>query len=97
MIATKTASAKEIVPGRALLVQTKWRDDRPLSILNIYAPNVNGGNADKAAKFFEKIKMYFKEHTGARKPDVVMGDFNIVTEPIDRLPMRSDPEKESKP
>ncbi|KMR56492.1 hypothetical protein, partial [Staphylococcus aureus] len=38
IVETEKATAIEIVPGRALLVKTQWRDGRPLKILNIYAP-----------------------------------------------------------
>ena len=92
-IDTKQAEPEVIVPGRALLVKTRWRNGAPLTVLSIYAPNVTPTNADESAAFFNRVQQYFEDRPRTRKPDLMLGDFNIVEEPMDRLPARADPEK----
>ena len=36
----------EIVPGRAILLNLQWRNNQPLKILNVYAPNNPRDNED---------------------------------------------------
>lgn len=72
----------EIIPGRALLLKLKI-GDKVMKILNIYAPNTGSENEN----FLKDLHAYF-EHNPTLKPDVVAGDFNIVEEAIDRLPMQ---------
>ncbi|KAJ7925481.1 hypothetical protein B0H13DRAFT_1705884 [Mycena leptocephala] len=82
----------EIVPGRALLLQTKRHDDSDLSILGVYAPNPPAENAT----FWEDIRKWFESHPGIRKPDMMGGDTNVVvlevvnwSRDIIRLPARN--------
>ncbi|KAH9854952.1 Endonuclease/exonuclease/phosphatase, partial [Lenzites betulinus] len=71
-----------LVPGRALMLKIPWTNGRVLTILNVYAPNASGENAD----FWKTLRELIP-----RKPDVMMGDFNVVEDGIDRLPARRDP------
>ncbi|KAJ7104119.1 Endonuclease/exonuclease/phosphatase, partial [Mycena belliarum] len=86
MVMTGTVTTKEIIPGRALLTEMLNVDGSPLTILGIYAPNAPVENA----AFWIKIKEYFENRPTLNKPDVMGGDFNIVEDPIDRLPPRED-------
>ncbi|KAI0779129.1 Endonuclease/exonuclease/phosphatase [Irpex lacteus] len=68
-------STIDIIPGRAIM-----------SILNVYAPNPHNENE----QFWRDIL----EEWNTRQldpPDLLLGDFNIVEEKIDRRPMRPDP------
>ncbi|KAJ7137547.1 hypothetical protein C8R43DRAFT_893515, partial [Mycena crocata] len=86
MIETDNIKSREIVPGRALLIEMKHVDDSPLSILGVYAPNAPGENA----MFWTTIKEWFISHPSVRKPDYMGGDFNMVEDGIDRVPARND-------
>ena len=77
----------EMIPGRALLVQTPWQGDLLLTVLNIYAPN----NHTESKTFFKELKLKFETKTYPL-PDIMMGDFNIVEDAIDRLPAHGDHE-----
>ncbi|KAF8067089.1 Endonuclease/exonuclease/phosphatase, partial [Lyophyllum atratum] len=81
----------EIVPSRALLIRTNWHRAEKISILAIYAPNVSPTDGDENADFWKTIEDYFVSHPNT-KVDVMAGDFNVVEDLIDRLPMRLDPE-----
>ncbi|KAJ3716830.1 hypothetical protein C8R42DRAFT_587942, partial [Lentinula raphanica] len=84
---TEGVQTYEIVAGHALLMEVNWHNDERLSVLGIYAPNAS---MQENAGFWEKIKNFFERNPRIRKPDLMLGDCNVVEEPIDRLPMRSD-------
>ncbi|KAE9396835.1 hypothetical protein BT96DRAFT_941383 [Gymnopus androsaceus JB14] len=87
------AEAKEVIPGRALLVKLKWHLDEKLTVLVVYAPNVTSTDGKENAKFWEEIQNFMsRPENRGWKPDVMAGDCNMVEDPIDRLPMREDPE-----
>ncbi|KAJ7141886.1 hypothetical protein C8R43DRAFT_817682, partial [Mycena crocata] len=86
MIKTGKVTTREIVPGRAMLIEVLNVDDTPLSILGVYAPNQPGENAT----FWGTIKEYFESNPDVRKPDIMGGDSNMVEDPVDRLPARTD-------
>ena len=86
MMYTNDSKATVIVPGRAMLVQAKWHKEERLTILVVYAPNDAGDNK----QFWETIRGYYRDNPRAVKPDILAGDFNVVEDPIDRLPMHSD-------
>ncbi|KZT18892.1 hypothetical protein NEOLEDRAFT_1079062, partial [Neolentinus lepideus HHB14362 ss-1] len=71
----------EIVPGRAALLSTKWHKSQRFSILNIYAPN----DHTQHPHFWAKI-VAFWDTNHLPKPDFMLGDFNLVEDPIDRSP-----------
>ena len=87
LVNTEELSTYQLVPGRALGIRMPWTGGRKLTILNIYAPN----DMRESAAFWEVIP---HERTEVRmpKPDILLGDFNIVEQALDRLPQRSDNE-----
>ncbi|KZP06552.1 DNase I-like protein, partial [Athelia psychrophila] len=76
---------KEVIPGRAAMLTVPWNDNKRLRILNIYAPNDQAGNAN----FWKEIPSELVRQSIA-PPSVILGDFNIVEDSIDRLPNRID-------
>lgn len=78
---------REIIPGHAVILEMKQHDNKPLSVLGVYAPNVPSENA----AFWKTIQEWY-EQTGVRKPDFTGGDTKIVEDALDRLPSRPDPE-----
>ncbi|KAH9853761.1 Endonuclease/exonuclease/phosphatase, partial [Lenzites betulinus] len=70
-----------LIPGRALLLRIPWTDGRMLTILNVYAPNTASENAE----FWKTLRERMPQ-----KPDIMMGDFNVVEDSVDRLPARCD-------
>lgn len=75
-----------IKPGRAMQITMRWTATRKISILNVYAPN----DATENARFWDELRTWYEEH-GRMKPDIMMGDFNVVEDSMDRLPARMDP------
>ncbi|KAI0697712.1 Endonuclease/exonuclease/phosphatase [Cerioporus squamosus] len=86
LIAAEDAVAREIRPGRALALDVHWTKGRWLRLLTVYAPNEPAANAE----FWKGLKVDLEGQRGP-KPDIVLGDFNVVEAPIDRFPPRSDP------
>ncbi|KAJ3766252.1 hypothetical protein FB446DRAFT_654078, partial [Lentinula raphanica] len=84
---TEGIQTYEIVAGHALLMEIHWHNDETLSLLGIYAPNAS---MQVNATFWEQIENFFERNPRIRKPDLMMGDCNVVEEMMDRLPMRID-------
>jgi hypothetical protein len=77
-----------MIPGRALLARIPWHGDLLLTVLNIYTPN----NHTESEAFFKELKLKF-ETKAFPLPDLMMGDFNVVEDAIDRLPAHTDHEE----
>jgi hypothetical protein len=75
----------EIIPGRALLMETNWHANQNLTILAIYAPNIPIENKE----FWLNLQVMWQTRN-LPKPDILLGDFNIVEDPVDRLPSHPD-------
>ncbi|KAH9849656.1 Endonuclease/exonuclease/phosphatase, partial [Lenzites betulinus] len=74
-----------LVPGRAMSVTINWSGRSKLKITNVYAPN----DVHENANFWRKLK-HMTDENDTCKMDVLLGDFNIVTDALDRLPIRKD-------
>ncbi|KZT25978.1 DNase I-like protein, partial [Neolentinus lepideus HHB14362 ss-1] len=83
---TAHTDTRVIIPGRAILLSTTWHTSERFTILNIYAPN----DYAQHSEFWHKISAYWTDNN-LPKPDFMVGDFNIVEDPIDRSPPHSDP------
>ena len=75
----------EPVPGRAIKITYHWKNNTPLNILNVYAPNATRENET----FWNALKRTWEE-SDQPNPDIMLGDFNLVEAPIDRLPAHGD-------
>ncbi|KZV96682.1 DNase I-like protein, partial [Exidia glandulosa HHB12029] len=74
----------EIIPGRALLAQIKWRD-REVFILAVYGPN----GVQESKDMWSSIDTWLDEHKlEIPAIDIIMGDMNFVEDEIDRVPTR---------
>ncbi|KAL1657548.1 Endonuclease/exonuclease/phosphatase [Schizophyllum commune] len=93
VVNTRLAEAKDakftvVEPGRALHLTMKWSPGEERTFLAIYAPSCDAGHR---RNFFEKVRKYFERFTHLKRPDVMGGDFNMVEDMIDRLPMKVEP------
>ncbi|KAH9180212.1 Endonuclease/exonuclease/phosphatase, partial [Lactarius sanguifluus] len=78
-------TAVELVEGRALAIKFKWHGNDEIVLINTYAPN----NKNEHQAFWEKIDEK-RRSKGLRRPDFMLGDFNLTEDPIDRLPAHHD-------
>lgn len=85
-IDTENITHHKIIPGRALLVMINWSKETKLTALAIYAPNHPSDNA----RFWENIKTAFANNHGLPRPKVMLGDFNMVEDTIDRFPIHEE-------
>lgn len=83
LVNTSGVKVHDLVPGRALLVIIPWRKDDSLKILAIYAPNDPQTNQ----YFWDQIHSQLR---GLPKPDILLGDFNLVEDALDHLPPKQD-------
>lgn len=78
---------REIIHGRAITASIKWRDKTCLSILAVYAPN----DARENKEFWENLNSKWTDpESTLPEINVMMGDFNLVEEAIDRHPPHAD-------
>ena len=87
LVNIRDVTVTNIIPGRAIFMRIKWHAERELKILNVYAPNAPSENT----RFWGEIESSMARHN-VGKPDLMLGDFNITEEAIDRLPARLDNE-----
>jgi exonuclease III len=78
----------EIIPGRVLVIRTKWHNNTNLTIANIYAPNTHSQHEE----FWNLIMRTWQEKR-LLNPDFIMGDFNITEDALDRAPARPENEQ----
>ncbi|KAI0731181.1 Endonuclease/exonuclease/phosphatase, partial [Earliella scabrosa] len=77
--------SKTLIQGRAMEIEFMWSSSRSMKLLNVYAPN----EARENAAFWNEIKQQYTNRDN-QTPTVMMGDFNMVEAPADRLPARRD-------
>ena len=86
MVDTKSATITELIPGRAVSLKMKWHAETDITVVNVYAPN----NAKENEEFWSSLRE-MKHNGRLPRTDVLLGDFNIVEDALDRLPVRDDP------
>lgn len=85
-LAGRECTVREVIPGRAMQLEYPWAAGKSIRILNVYAPNAAAENA----QFWTTLRASWVEQ-GRAKPDVVLGDFNVVESALDRYPAHPDP------
>lgn len=66
-----------LIPGRAIISSITWHNDQTVTIANAYAPN----SPHAHAHFWTEIQNKLILHPS--NPNFLLGDFNIVEDPID--------------
>ncbi|KAF9783298.1 Endonuclease/exonuclease/phosphatase, partial [Thelephora terrestris] len=81
MIDVKNITHRAVIPGRVILIEVPWNENDRLRVMNVYAP---AKSEEKAA--FWKLLWDAIENDDSLRPDVMLGDLNLVENPeIDRL------------
>ena len=77
----------ELHKGRALALKVQWHEsgEEDTTLMNIYAPN----NKTAHEKFWEGIETECRTHR-LRRPDFMLGDFNVTEDNLDRAPAHPD-------
>ncbi|EIW59707.1 DNase I-like protein, partial [Trametes versicolor FP-101664 SS1] len=71
----------DIQKGRAMAISFPWSTGRELSVVNVYGPNSSAENA----VFWRDVKTHCPASV-----DILLGDFNVVEDGIDRIPVRAE-------
>jgi exonuclease III len=78
---------EELTAGQALLAQVYLQQGTRINVLAVYAPcSLAKENAD----FWTELKIKTDALPTSKKPDVMLGDFNMCEDEIDRLPVRGE-------
>jgi exonuclease III len=83
VVETGSPEVVVLVPGRAILLQIEWKKGQKSTLLNIYAPN----DPVEQCAFWKEVEAGLAREGRTMRPDFVLGDFNIVEDPLDRAPM----------
>lgn len=84
LIPTKNTTEVVIIEGRALAIIVQWHTNENLCILAVYTPNAPKDNKE----FWKELNA---ELTNKNiKPNLMLGDFNLVKDSRDRLPAHRD-------
>ena len=84
LISTENMEKHELIKGRAIALKLTWKNEET-TLINVYAPN----RRSDQRSFWEEVENERRARR-LRKPDFVLGDFNVTEEPIDRIPARND-------
>ena len=85
LLKTDDIKSMVVVPGRAMTISIPWHDNHRVNVLAIYAPN-----APREARQFWRTVQYEIDTNPGTNPHILMGDFNLVEDVIDRIPSKSD-------
>ena len=85
MLQPRETKTYELIPGRATALKIKWLEDEEILLINVYAPNDRG----EQVTFWESIDTRRRE-LHLRRPDLMLGDFNVTEEQLDRAPAHPD-------
>ncbi|KAG2075455.1 hypothetical protein BDR04DRAFT_1126300 [Suillus decipiens] len=90
-INTSDTKMTTLIPGRAIALTIKWHSQRTIKILNMYTLN----DPKEHPTFWNIIKEKWRQNNLGTM-DFMMGDFNIMEDPLDRAPARHDNEQATK-
>ena len=85
LVKTQGTTMTTLIPGRAILMTLPWHNDSKINILAVYSPN-----APTEIRDFWKTIIDKTTEEPLLKPDIVLGDFNLVEDALDRIPSRPD-------
>ena len=85
MIKPSEYTLYELLPGRAAALKIKWLENEETLLLNVYAPN----DRSEQATFWDSINER-RQSLHLRRPDFMLGDFNVTEERVDRAPAHLD-------
>lgn len=91
IVRAEEATATTLKEGRALSVHVPHKQGKGLTVLGIYAPNDPIQNEylwEDLADFYDNPL-----NNGVPRPNMMLGDFNMVEQAIDRMPQHDDRRK----
>src|SRR5215469_3144469 len=88
LVRTETVRFESLILGRAALLEIEWREGETLNLLNVYVPNVNVPAEN--AHFWSTLQDVIVRER-CPKIDLMLGNFNMTEDTIDRMPTRRDP------
>ena len=80
LIKTDKIETFELIKGRAIAIKLTWVDNEETILINVYAPNRRSDHEN----FWEEMRREW-ETRDLRKPDFILGDFNVTEDTIDRI------------
>jgi hypothetical protein len=88
VITDKDARAEELIPGRVMMATFKLWGGIEVRALAIYAYNDPRQNAN----LWRDLQQVFEDDPDIPRPNMMLRDFNMVEDAVDRLPAHNNPE-----
>ncbi|KAH9171017.1 Endonuclease/exonuclease/phosphatase, partial [Lactarius sanguifluus] len=85
LIKPKKCSVSELIEGCAIALKIDWLESETTTLINVYAPN----NKTEHPTFWEQVETARQAYSLGH-PSFLLGDFNLVEDPIDRAPAHQD-------
>ena len=85
LVNIKSANMTTLIPVRVTYLSLEWQQDGPINLLNVYAPT----NLSSHPTFWAQLKGRWQD-SGLPKPHLLLGDFNVTKDLIDRAPTHLD-------
>lgn len=86
LLSKSTWKYTEIIPEHVARLQLNWKENETLDLINIYMPNNN--NPSEQVDFLKEL--HTQLNVLCVKDPILLGDFNLVEDNIDRIPHRTD-------
>ncbi|KAH7058570.1 hypothetical protein BKA62DRAFT_746551 [Auriculariales sp. MPI-PUGE-AT-0066] len=83
LVRTESARHWNLIPGRAILVSIDWHHGQRLALLAVYAPT---NPTDNRAFWYDVRDALIAAGARVPKPQVLLGDLNMVESAADRFP-----------
>ncbi|KAF8256345.1 Endonuclease/exonuclease/phosphatase [Lactarius quietus] len=85
LIVARDMEKVELIEGRAMAIKFKWHENNDIILINVYPPN----EKEDHHNFWEQVDSR-RRAKGLRCPDMLLGDFNVTEDAIDRAPAHMD-------
>ncbi|EJD42630.1 hypothetical protein AURDEDRAFT_67506, partial [Auricularia subglabra TFB-10046 SS5] len=72
-----------LILGRAIMITFEWHAGDHITVLAVYVPTDKAANAQMWAQIDQAL---YDRHPRLARPDIILGDFNFVEDPVDRYP-----------
>ena len=85
LISPRELHVHELISGRAMAIKIKWRENEEAVPINVYAPN----DRSEHKNFWTQVESR-RRSKNIKRPDFLLGDFNVTEDPLDRALIRPD-------
>jgi exonuclease III len=76
----------EVIPGQVIMAEFPLKKGKTTRVLAVYAHN----DAQKNTQMWKDLEEALSQNSSIPRPDIILGDFNMVKDAVDRIPAHED-------